>query len=110
MSHRSTLELRARPLRQRFDRIDRNITAALARAAVPVLRIGLGVVFLWFGALKFFPGLSPAQDLATRTIETSRCQCLSGDRIVYPRDPCDDVRGVAGIRIRDRPRNTGGHR
>jgi len=26
-------------------------------------------VFLWFGLLKFFPGLSPAQDLATRTIE-----------------------------------------
>lgn len=69
MSDPSTLELRARPIRQRFDRIDRNITAALARAGVPVLRIGLGVVFLWFGALKFFPGLSPAQDLATRTIE-----------------------------------------
>ena len=69
MSDPSTLELRARPLRQRFDRIDRDITAALARAGVPVLRIGLGLVFLWFGALKFFPGLSPAQDLATRTIE-----------------------------------------
>jgi hypothetical protein len=26
-------------------------------------------VFLWFGVLKFVPGLSPAQDLATRTIE-----------------------------------------
>src|SRR5262249_44436211 len=32
------------------------------------LRLGLGVVFLWFGALKFFPGLSPAEDLAVRTI------------------------------------------
>jgi uncharacterized membrane protein YphA (DoxX/SURF4 family) len=51
------------------ERLDRNITAALARSGVPVLRIGLGVVFLWFGGLKFFPGLSPAQDLATRTIE-----------------------------------------
>jgi uncharacterized membrane protein YphA (DoxX/SURF4 family) len=51
------------------ERLDRNITAALARAGVPVLRIGLGVVFLWFGGLKFFPGLSPAQDLATRTVE-----------------------------------------
>ena len=69
MSDPSTLALRAGPLRQRFDRIDRNITTALARAGVPVLRIGLGVVFLWFGGLKFFPGLSPAQDLATRTIE-----------------------------------------
>jgi len=41
----------------------------LAAVAIPVLRVALGVVFLWFGALKFFPGLSPAQDLAARTIE-----------------------------------------
>ena len=34
-----------------------------------MLRLGLGLVFLWFGVLKFFPGLSPAQDLAVRTIE-----------------------------------------
>jgi uncharacterized membrane protein YphA (DoxX/SURF4 family) len=53
----------------RFDRLDRRITIALAGAAIPLLRIALGVVFLWFGVLKFFPGLSPAQDLAARTIE-----------------------------------------
>ena len=34
-----------------------------------VLRLGLGSVFFWFGVLKFFPGASPAQDLAARTIE-----------------------------------------
>jgi uncharacterized membrane protein YkgB len=32
-------------------------------------RIALGVVFLWFGAIKFVPGLSPAAELAGRTIE-----------------------------------------
>jgi uncharacterized membrane protein YphA (DoxX/SURF4 family) len=53
---------------QGFDRLDVVITTSLARVGVPVLRIGLGLVFLWFGALKFFPDLSPAQDLATRTI------------------------------------------
>jgi uncharacterized membrane protein YphA (DoxX/SURF4 family) len=37
--------------------------------SVPVLRITLGVVFLWFGVLKFFPNLSPAEELAARTIE-----------------------------------------
>ncbi|MFN7210882.1 MAG: DoxX family membrane protein [Aggregatilineales bacterium] len=42
----------------------------MARYSVPVLRIGLGIVFLWFGVLKFFPNLSPAEELATRTIET----------------------------------------
>ena len=34
-----------------------------------LLRVSLGIVFFWFGTLKFFPGLSPAQDLATHTIE-----------------------------------------
>ncbi|HYO41765.1 MAG TPA: DoxX family protein [Candidatus Limnocylindrales bacterium] len=57
------------PWRSRFDRLDRRITATLAAAGIPILRISLGVVFLWFGALKLFPGLSPAQDLAARTIE-----------------------------------------
>ena len=28
-----------------------------------------GCCVFWFGFLKFFPGLSPAQELATRTIE-----------------------------------------
>ena len=41
-----------------------------ARFSIRLLRICLGIVFLWFGVLKFFPGLSPAQDLAARTIET----------------------------------------
>lgn len=56
-------------LRGWFDRVDERITEWMARHGVPLLRISLGVVFLWFGVLKFFPGLSPAQDLAARTIE-----------------------------------------
>lgn len=33
-----------------------------------MLRCALGIVFLWFGVLKFFPGLSPAGALAGKTI------------------------------------------
>lgn len=55
--------------RRTYDQIDRRITRLLARWGVVVVRLGLGVVFLWFGALKFAPGLSPAQDLAARTID-----------------------------------------
>jgi len=40
----------------------------MARFGVPFLRISLGLVFFWFGVLKFFPGLSPADQLASRTI------------------------------------------
>ncbi len=32
------------------------------------LAISIGVVYLWFGMLKFFPGLSPAENLAVDTI------------------------------------------
>ncbi len=33
-----------------------------------LLRISIGIIYLWFGALKFFPGVSPAEDLAKETI------------------------------------------
>lgn len=61
--------MRPSHLPARLEPIDVRITATLARWGVPVLRIGLGVVFLWFGFLKFFPGASPAEALAARTIE-----------------------------------------
>jgi uncharacterized membrane protein YphA (DoxX/SURF4 family) len=58
-----------RDIANRFDVLDARVTSWMARHGLPLLRISLGIVFLWFGALKFFPGLSPAQDLAARTIE-----------------------------------------
>jgi uncharacterized membrane protein YphA (DoxX/SURF4 family) len=51
-----------------FTRIDVRITEWMARHGITLLRVSLGIVFLWFGVLKFFPGLSPAEDLAARTI------------------------------------------
>ena len=52
-----------------IDRVDVRITGTLARMGIPAVRIALGIVFLWFGVLKFFPNLSPAEDLVARTIE-----------------------------------------
>jgi uncharacterized membrane protein YphA (DoxX/SURF4 family) len=52
-----------------IERVDVRITGVLARIGVPAVRIALGIVFLWFGVLKFFPDLSPAETLAARTIE-----------------------------------------
>ena len=40
----------------------------LAAHSITVLRVALGAVFLGFGVLKFFPGMSPAAELAERTI------------------------------------------
>ena len=51
-----------------FDRFDQTITRWMARYGLIVMRIGLGIVFLWFGALKLVPGLSPAEELVRNTI------------------------------------------
>ncbi len=48
--------------------VDVRITQWMAQNGPTLLRISLGIVFFWFGVLKFFPGLSPAQDLAGNTI------------------------------------------
>jgi uncharacterized membrane protein YphA (DoxX/SURF4 family) len=45
----------------------------MARHGPPLLRIALAVVFFWFGVIKLVPGLSPADELATRTISTLTC-------------------------------------
>jgi len=55
-------------LQSKFDRIDVRITRWMARYSLDILRFGLGVIFVWFGALKFFPGLSPAEELVRNTI------------------------------------------
>lgn len=52
-----------------FIKVDLTLTRWMARNGIVLLRVSLGIVFFWFGVLKFFPGLSPAQDLAARTID-----------------------------------------
>lgn len=36
---------------------------------VYILAISIGVIYLWFGVLKFFPNASPAEELAKNTID-----------------------------------------
>lgn len=55
-------------LEKRFEQVDIAITRWMANNALLIMRIGLGVIFLWFGALKFFPGLSPAEELVRNTV------------------------------------------
>jgi len=52
-----------------FDRIDKHITSWMSKYGLLLLRLSVGIIFFWFGILKFFPGLSPAEDLAIRTID-----------------------------------------
>ena len=52
-----------------FDRIDRQITAFMAKYGLVLLRLSLGIVYIWFGALKLFPDASPASELIRRSFE-----------------------------------------
>ena len=51
-----------------FDKVDRKITEWMGKHGLLILRVCLGIIFLWFGVLKFFEGLSPAEDLVRNTI------------------------------------------
>jgi uncharacterized membrane protein YkgB len=50
-----------------FDRLDRRISTTMARFGMPIVRVAIGVVFVWFGALKIV-GISPAADLVANTV------------------------------------------
>jgi uncharacterized membrane protein YkgB len=56
------------PVPEPLEPLDRRITAWMNRHGVTLTRVSLGIVYLWFGALKFFPGTSPAESLAVDTI------------------------------------------
>ena len=55
-------------IQNKVSALDIRIIHWMARYGLLFLRLSLGIIFLWFGVLKFFPNLSPAQELATRTI------------------------------------------
>jgi uncharacterized membrane protein YphA (DoxX/SURF4 family) len=46
-----------------FERVDRQVTRWMARQGVTLLRVSIGIIFFWFGALKLIPGASPAAAL-----------------------------------------------
>ena len=53
--------------REQFDELDDTIAAQMDRWSIPVLRVAIAVVFIWFGALKVF-GISPAGELVASTV------------------------------------------
>jgi len=54
-------------VRKKAERLDERLRPLLTRIGVPLLRISLGVVFLWFGLLKIFD-VSPVSGLVANTI------------------------------------------
>lgn len=54
---------------QRVIRTDQKLRSWMKQYGIFSLRISLGIIFLWFGLLKYFPNMSPAEDLAQQTFE-----------------------------------------
>lgn len=81
MSTTSTLERPAPAAARPPDPVQRAIarTAEVLTAhSIDWLRISLGLVILGFGALKYFPGASPAEDLVMRTTDVLTLGILNG--------------------------------
>jgi len=51
-----------------YEDVEERMVAWMAAHGISFLRVSLGIIFLWFGGLKFLPGLSPAEGLAGATI------------------------------------------
>lgn len=56
-----------RRARRGFQRVDPSVIAVLKRIGLPLLRICMGIVFVWFGALKIFD-VTPVAELVASTV------------------------------------------
>ncbi len=52
-------------------------------ARFSIVPVSIGLVYLWFGALKFFSGVSPAETLAKNTIHHLTAGILLPDLSIY---------------------------
>ncbi|MFN8630955.1 MAG: DoxX family membrane protein [Chloroflexota bacterium] len=63
----TTITAVPRSLAPALDAVEAQAADWLARHSIDLLRISLGLVFFGFGVLKFFPGVSPAEGIASET-------------------------------------------
>lgn len=59
------------------------IIEKMGKIGIPLMRVSIGIIFFWFGALKFFDGLSPAQTLAIETIDLMTFGIFTEKVIIY---------------------------
>lgn len=59
------------------------IIERMEKIGIPLMRVSIGIIFFWFGALKFFDGLSPAQTLAIETIDLMTFGIFTEKVIIY---------------------------
>lgn len=82
---------------EKFNKIDNTVTLWMANKGITWLRLSIGIIFLWFGGLKFFDGLSPAQNLAVETIDHLTLHIFSSTAIIYGLATWETVIGIGLI-------------
>ncbi|EON79480.1 hypothetical protein ADIS_0047 [Lunatimonas lonarensis] len=64
-----------------FKQIDDAIVKWKRKYSITLLRLSVGLVFFWFGVLKFFPSVSPAEGIVLDTIHQITFGWLSDRQI-----------------------------
>lgn len=70
-------------LSRSLDKIDLQITQWMDHHCRTFLRLSLSLIFIWFGALKYFPGLSPTIGLIEKTTELLTFGYIPGALVVF---------------------------
>lgn len=70
-------------LLHRFVALENIVHRLLVRYSVSALRLSVGAIFLGFGLLKYFPGVSPAEMLATDTTDVLFLGLIPPDAAIY---------------------------
>jgi uncharacterized membrane protein YkgB len=86
------------------EKIDVKITNWMSKYGIWLLRISIGIVFFWFGFLKFFPGVSPAEGIAVKTINVITFDLLSDRTILIILATWESIIGIGlitGIYLRE---------
>lgn len=52
-----------------MESVEEKLHGVLVRHSITALRVTVGLVFVGFGLLKYFPGVSPAEGLSIKTID-----------------------------------------
>lgn len=68
---------------EKYNTNEKRIIKWMGSHGILLLRLSMGIIFFWFGVLKFFPGLSPAEDIAIKTIRTITFGFIPDALIIY---------------------------
>jgi uncharacterized membrane protein YphA (DoxX/SURF4 family) len=79
-----------RSLGERLDDLSR-------RHGPRALRLSIGLVFTWFGALKFFPSVSSAEQIAVQTLTTLTLGLVPGQNLLFGLAAFETALGVCFV-------------